>query len=318
MFNNVLELVGNTPLVKVNKLNPNPRAKLYVKLEGMNPGGSIKDRICVRIVEQAEKEGKLNNEKVILEPTSGNTGIGLAMVAAVKGYKCLLVMPASVSLERLLILRALGAEIILTPPEKGVDGAIEEALRIYRENPDTYFMPDQFNNPENPRAHYLTTGPEIWQDTRGQITHLVAGLGTSGTLVGTGKYLKERNPQIRVIAAEPERGHRIQGLKSLQESRVPGIYEDSVIDEKVIVPTEKAFEFAMRLTREEGIFAGQSSGAVMYAAYVTAEKLDSGFIVAVLPDFGYKYLMCEPYYDREVELALLKARTGEKVEIRGK
>ncbi len=306
----IVELVGRTPLVRINKLNPNPNVEIYAKLEGLNPGGSVKDRICVRMIEEAEKEGKLSKDKIILEPTSGNTGIGLAMVAAVKGYKCLLVMPASVSLERILMLKAYGADVILTSPEKGTDGAIFEAKRIYKQNPDIYFMPNQFDNPANPRAHYETTGPEIWQDTDGKITHLVAGLGTSGTLMGAGRYLKERNPKVQLIAAEPEIGHKIQGLKNMREAVVPKIYDESIIDRKIEVSTLVSYEWAYMLTRQEGIFAGQSSGAAMYAAAEVSKELDDGLIVTVFPDLGFKYLSSSPYYKKEVVEKISEAKEG--------
>ncbi len=309
----IVELIGGTPLVRINKLNPNPKVEIYAKLEGLNPGGSVKDRICARMIEEAEKEGKLTKDKIILEPTSGNTGIGLAMIAAVKGYKCLLVMPASVSLERILMLKAYGADVILTPPEKGTDGAIFEAKKIYEQNPDTYFMPNQFDNPANPRAHYETTGPEIWRDTDGKITHLVAGLGTSGTLMGAGRYLKERNPRVQLIAAEPEVGHKIQGLKNMREAVVPIIYDESIIDRKIEVSTSTAYEWAYMLTRQEGIFAGQSSGAAMYAAAEVAKDLDDGLIVAIFPDLGFKYLSGPPYYNEEIAEKVLEAKKGASI-----
>ncbi len=315
MHASVLDLVGSTPLVRINRLNPNPLVEIYAKLEGFNPGGSVKDRICVRMIEEAEKRGELTRDKVILEPTSGNTGIGLAMVAAVKGYKCTLVMPASVSIERVLMLKALGAEVILTSPEEGTDGAILKAREMYRENPARYFMPNQFDNPANPMAHYETTGPEIWEATGGRVTHFVAGLGTSGTIMGAGRYLKERNPEIQIIAAEPEMGHRIQGLKNMREAVTPAIYDESFIDRKIEVKTEDAYEWALRLTREEGIFSGQSSGAAMYAAVKVAQELDHGLLVVVLPDMGFKYLSSPPYYDESVVERVMKAREGHVVRI---
>ncbi len=312
----VLGLIGETPLVRINRLSPNPRVEMYAKLEGINPGGSVKDRICLRMIEEAEKAGVLTKDKVILEPTSGNTGIGLAMVAAVKGYTCLFTMPASVSVERVLILKAFGADVILTPPEKGTDGAIMEARRMYQENPNLYFMPDQFDNPANPKMHYETTGPEIWRDTDGRITHLVTGLGTSGTLMGAGRYLKERKPSVQLIAVEPEPGHRIhriQGLKNMSEAIVPKIYDESIIDRKIVVTTREAYEWAARLTREEGIFAGQSSGAAMCGAARVAQEIDEGVMVVIFPDLGFKYLTAEPYHDEEVVRKVLEARRTERV-----
>ena len=312
----VLGLIGETPLVRINRLNPNPRVEMYAKLEGLNPGGSVKDRICLRMIEEAEKAGVLTKDKVILEPTSGNTGIGLAMVAAVKGYRCLFTMPASVSVERVLILKAFGADVILTPPEKGTDGAIMEARRMYQGNPNLYFMPDQFDNPANPKMHYETTGPEIWRDTDGRITHLVAGLGTSGTLMGAGRYLKERKPSVQLIAVEPEPGHRIQGLKNMSEAIVPKIYDESIIDRKIVVTTREAYEWAARLTREEGIFADQSSGAAMCGAARVAQEIDEGVMVVIFPDLGFKYLTAEPYHDEEVVRKVLEARrTGRVIRV---
>ncbi len=315
MYANILEVVGRTPLVKVNRLNPNPNVNMYAKLEGLNPGGSVKDRICMKMIEEAEKNGKLTKDKVILEPTSGNTGIGLAMAATVKGYKCLLVMPASVSLERILMLKAFGADVILTPPDEGTDGAILKAREIYQANPDKYFMPDQFDNPNNPLAHYETTGPEIWRDTGGKITHFVAGLGTSGTLMGVGRYLKEKKPNVQLIAVEPERGHKVQGLKNMSEAVVPSIYDGSLIDRKIVVSTKDAYEWAKRLTREEGIFAGQSSGAAIYAAVKVANELETGFLVVILPDMGFKYLTSPPYHDEEIIKNVLEARKGRIIRI---
>ena len=304
----ILEVIGRTPLVRINRLNPNKNVEIYAKLEGLNPGGSVKDRIAVNMIVQAERRGELTRDKVILEPTSGNTGIGLAMVAAVKGYRCVLVMPASVSIERVLMLKAFGTEVVLTPAEEGTDGAIREARRMYEEDPGRYFMPNQFDNTDNPDIHYKTTGPEIWEDTGGRVTHFVAALGTSGTMMGAGRYLKERKPDLVLVAAEPEPGHRIQGMKNMSESIVPKVYDESIIDVKVVVPTEVAYEWARRLTREEGIFSGQSSGAVMYAAVKVAEGLESGLIVTVLPDMGFKYLSCPPYYDEEIVRTVERAR----------
>jgi cysteinyl-tRNA synthetase len=218
MYNNVLEAIGNTPLIRINKLNPNNNVEIYAKLERVNPGGSVKDRIGLNMIKAAEKSGELTKDKTILEPTSGNTGIGLAMVAAVKGYKSLFVMSESVSIERRKILKAFGSDILLTDPKKGTDGAIEKAYTMSREEPDKYFMPDQFNNDENWKAHYHGTGEEIWKQTNGKVTMFVAGIGTSGTLAGISRRLKEHNKDIKIIAAEPLLGHKLQGLKNMKEA----------------------------------------------------------------------------------------------------
>ncbi|MGC8719879.1 MAG: cysteine synthase A [Thermodesulforhabdaceae bacterium] len=290
VFNNVLEAIGNTPLVKINRLNPNPAVTIYAKLEARNPGGSIKDRTALWMIEDAERKGLLTKDKIIIEATSGNTGIGLAIVAAVKGYRLILAMPETASLERQKILRALGAELLLTPGALGTDGAIEEVYRLVRENPDLYFMPDQFNNPANPAAHYYSTGPEIYEQTDGKVNVVVATLGTSGTAMGLARALKERNRAIEVVAVEPYPGHKIQGLKNMKESYVPGIYDPTILDRIMHIGDDEAFEMARRLAREEGIFVGMSSGAAMAAAVRIAKERKDGIIVAVLPDGGDRYL----------------------------
>ena len=288
---NVLKLIGNTPLVKINRLNPNPQVTLYAKLEGNNPGGSIKDRIALRMIEQAELEGKLRNGKTILEPTSGNTGIGLAMVSVVKGYPIEIVMSEAVSNERRKILQAYGAKIILTPAELGTDGAIIKARELLENHPDKYFMPDQFSNEYNKIAHYETTAREIIRQTNGNITHFVSAIGTSGTIMGVGKYLREFNPHINISCAHPVRGHYIQGLKNMQEAIVPSIYDASKIDKEIMVKTEDAFEMTRNLARLEGIFSGMSSGAAMVVAIEVAKHAKNGdIIVVIFPDRGDRYL----------------------------
>ncbi len=290
-FNNILETIGNTPLVKINKINPKPdKITILAKVEGFNPTGSIKDRIALKMIQQAEANGNLKPGMTIIEPTSGNTGIGLAMIAAVKGYKLIIVMSEAVSVERRKMIKAFGADVILTPAEEGTDGAIKLARRLVKENPDKYFMPDQFSNQYNKLAHYKTTGEEIWQQTGGNIDYFVSAIGTSGTIMGVGKALKEYNPTIKIVEAHPVKGHYIQGLKNMDEAIVPEIYDPSAIDISIMVETEAAYDFARRIINEEGIFVGMSSGAAMYAAYKIAEKIDKGTIVVIFPDRGEKYL----------------------------
>lgn len=286
----ILDLIGNTPLVKINKLNPNPNTTIYAKLEGNNPGGSIKDRIARKMIEQAEENGELTKDKTIIEPTSGNTGIGLAMVSVIKGYDIEIVMSEAVSIERRKMLKAFGAKIILTPAEAGTDGAIRKARQIIANNPDKYFMPDQFSNKYNKIAHYETTAKEIWEQTNGNVDYFVSAIGTSGTIMGVGLHLKTRNPNVKIVCAHPVKGHYIQGLKNMEEAIVPTIYDPSKIDEKVMVETEDAFEMTRKLAKHEGIFAGMSSGAAMIAAIETAKKIDKGNIVTIFPDRGDRYL----------------------------
>jgi cysteinyl-tRNA synthetase len=290
VFSNVLEAIGNTPLIRINRMNPNPRVALFVKWEAKNPGGSVKDRPALALVESAEREGLLTPNKIIIEATSGNTGIGLAMVAAVKGYRIVLAMPETASLERQKILKAFGAELLLTPGNKGTDGAIEEVYNLVRENPDLYFMSDQFNNPANPAAHHEHTGPEIYEQTEGKVNVVVVTLGTTGTAMGILQAMKERDPAIQVIGVEPYPGHKIQGLKNMKESYVPGLFDRHALDGVVNVKDEEAFEMARRLAKEEGIFAGMSSGAAMAAAVRIAAEREDGMVVTILPDGGDRYL----------------------------
>lgn len=286
----ILDCIGNTPLAEIRALNPNPAVKLFAKLEGNNPGGSVKDRIALYMIEHAIKQGRLTRDRIILEATSGNTGIGLAMVAAAKGFRVKLTMPACVSVERRRTLEAFGAELILSPSEEGTDGAIRLAHKILSEDPERYFMPNQFDNSANILAHYETTGPEIIAQTGGRITHFVAGMGTSGTLMGVGGRLKEHNPGVRIIGVEPIFGHRIQGLKNMTESIVPKIFSPARLDERVIVNDDEAFDTTRRLAVREGIFCGMSSGAAMHAALRKSSELKEGFIVVILPDRGDRYL----------------------------
>jgi cysteine synthase B len=286
----VLELIGRTPMVRIRRLNPNPRVRLFAKLEGFNPTGSIKDRIALKMIEQAEREGTLVRGKTILEPTSGNTGIGLAMIGAVKGYPVEIVMSEAVSIERRMMIQAFGATVTLTDAKLGTDGAILKARQLAEDFPDRYFMPDQFSNQYNQLAHYDGTAVEILEQTRGEVDYFVSSLGTSGTLMGVGLALKERLPKVKIVSAHPVRGHYIQGLKNLEEAIVPAIYDAAKIDRHIMVETEDAFDLARRVALEEGVFAGMSSGAALWAARVLAAEVESATIVTILPDRGDKYL----------------------------
>ena len=287
---NVLQLIGDTPLVPLRGLNPNPKVELWAKLEGCNPGGSVKDRIALAMIEAAEESGQLKPGMTILEATSGNTGIGLAMVSAIKGYKLLLTMSEAVSVERRKILAAYGAEFLLTPGHLGTDGAIERAYDLADAEPERYVLVDQYNNPANPLAHYNGTAPEIWEQTEGRITHFVAALGTTGTVMGCSKRLKELKPDVTVVAVEPQLGHGIQGLKSLKEAYVPGIFDKRLVDQKIEVADEGAFETSRRLAKAEGLLLGMSSGAVVCVALELAKDLEQGVMVLLMPDFGERYL----------------------------
>ena len=289
-YGNILETIGNTPLVRINRLNPNPKVRIYAKIEGFNPTGSVKDRIALKMIEQAEFEGTLTKDKIIIEPTSGNTGIGLAMIGAIKGYRVQIVMSSAVSVERQKMIKAFGGEVILTDSELGTDGAIMKTREIVSDNPDKYFNPNQFSNAYNKLAHYSTTAQEIWDQTDGNVTHMVSSVGTSGTLMGIGMKLKSLNPDVKIIEAQPVKGHYIQGLKNMEEAIVPELYDTSKIDESIMIDTEEAYEMARRIVQEEGIFVGMSSGAAMIAARETAKKLEDGLIVVIFPDRGDKYL----------------------------
>jgi cysteine synthase B len=286
----VLQTIGNTPIVRINKLNPNKNTIIYAKLEGLNPTGSIKDRIALSMIQQAEVEGKLTKGKTIIEPTSGNTGVALAMIGIVKGYEVEIVMSDAVSVERRQMIEAFGAKVTLTEGTLGTDGAIRKARELVKEHPEKYFMPDQFSNEYNKIAHYRTTGEEIWKQTNGKIDYFVSSIGTSGTIMGVGKTLKERNPQIKIVCAHPVKGHYIQGLKNMEEAIVPAIYDPSQIDITIMVETEVAYEMTRQIVRNEGIFVGMSSGAAMYAAVEIAKRIESGDIVVIFPDRGEKYL----------------------------
>lgn len=289
-FKNILETIGNTPMVRINRLCPNPDVNIVAKLEGFNPTGSIKDRIAIAMIEQAEEEGKLYPGKTIIEPTSGNTGIGLAIAGIVKGYPVEIVMSSAVSVERRKIIASYGGKVILTPADQGTDGAIRLAHKLVDADPDKYYMPDQFSNAGNYMAHYKNTAIEIWQQMEGRIDYLVGAIGTSGTLMGLTKFLKIMDPHIKVVCAHPVRGHYIQGLKNMEEAIVPEIYDPEILDSQEMIESEEAIEMARRIIREEGIFAGMSSGAAMLAAVKTAEKIEKGNIVVVFPDRAEKYL----------------------------
>ncbi len=298
-MHSILNTIGRTPLVEIKLLNPNPKVTLLAKLEYFNPGGSTKDRIAKAMIEAGEVSGALTPDKIVLEATSGNTGIGLALVCAVKGYRLLLTMSESASIERRKILRAMGAEIRLTPDHLGTDGAIEEAYRLAREHPETYFITDQFNNEANWRTHYDGTGREIWEQTKGKITMLVATMGTTGTLMGISRRLKEYNPTIKIVGVEPYLGHKIQGLKNIKESYRPEIYEKDRLDKKVNIDDEVAFEMTRRLAREEGIFAGMSAGAAMAIAQEEVRSMSGGVVVVIFPDGGERYLSTPLFAIRE-------------------
>lgn len=294
----ILETIGSTPMVRINRLCPNPNVNIYAKLEGFNPTGSIKDRIAVKMIADAEREGRLKQGQTIIEATSGNTGIGLAIIGLVKGYPVEIVMSEAVSMERRKIIRAYGGKIHLTPAEEGTDGAIRLARKLVAENPDKYFMPDQFANAANYLAHYGGTALEIWQQTSGEVDYLVCALGTSGTLMGLSRFLKGMKPSVKVVCAHPHKGHYIQGLKNMEEAIVPEIYDPSKIDVHEMVDSEEAIAMARELIAKEGIFAGMSSGAAMLAAVRTAEKIESGNIVVLFPDRAEKYLstvMFDPF-----------------------
>lgn len=284
-----LDLVGNTPIVELANINPNKNVRVYAKLEWFNPTGSIKDRIVKYMIEHAEREGLLKAGQEILEPTSGNTGISLAMVSSVKGYKLRAVMPESVSIERREILKAFGAEIVLSPGDQGTNGAIALADKIYQESPGKYFMPNQYANENNPKAHYETTAVEILEDI-GSVDFFLAGLGTGGTLMGVSKKLKEDNPDIKIVAVQPYPKSGLQGLRSLADGYIPPILDMSKIDRSEFVQDRDAFEMVKRLALEEGLFVGISCGAVAYEAVKLAQQMDSGKIVTVFPDGGFKYL----------------------------
>ena len=287
---NVLQAIGNTPLVELVNLNPNPDTRLLCKLEGCNPGGSVKDRPALHMINKAEESGELTKDKVILEPTSGNTGIAIAMIGAAKGYQVELCMPECVSTERRLILEGFGSRVFLTPAKGNIDGAIRHAHGLISESPDKYYMLNQYDNEANVLAHLETTGPEIYRQSDGEVDYFVAGMGTSGTLMGVGRYLKSVKPSVNIVGVEPVAGHTIQGLKNMTESMVPGIYHPEELDLKQMVTDCEAFETTRRLATIEGLFVGTSGGAAVAVAIRLAKVIDRGTIVVILPDRGDRYL----------------------------
>ncbi|MFQ5542007.1 MAG: PLP-dependent cysteine synthase family protein [Candidatus Binatia bacterium] len=289
----ILDLIGETPLLEIRKIARGlpPGVRVFAKLEGFNPGGSVKDRAVLKMVQNGIESGHLKKGKTIIESTSGNTGIALAMVGRSLGFPVELVMPSNVSTERQRIVTAFGAKMTMSDPLEGSDGAIRLCNKILEKDPKKYFKPDQYFNPMNSQAHYETTGPEIYQQTQGKITHLIAGIGTGGTIMGTGRFLKQMNSKIRIIAVEPKESlHGLEGLKHMASSIVPGIYHEEELDEKIPVSTDHAYTMVYRLSQEEGVLVGQSSGAAMHATLEMAKKLRSGTIVTIFPDFGGRYL----------------------------
>ena len=295
----VLDLIGNTPVVDVSRLSPNPNVRIYAKLEMQNPFGSVKDRIAKSMIEDAEKEGRLQPGQTIVEPSSGNTGIALAAIAQIKGYPIKILMPTSVSIERRQMLEIFGAEVILTPGEEGSNGAVKRAIEMAEAHPEYCFL-YQYANDANPRAHFEGTGPEILRDVP-EITHFVAGLGTSGTLMGTGRFLKEHKPDVKIVAIEPPLGERVEGLRNLEEGYVPPVFDNwhgfDILDRKRVVRPRESIEWTRRLVKECGVFAGISSGAALAGAAKVATEIDEGTIVFIVCDGGWKYLSTGAYTD---------------------
>ena len=287
---NLLQAIGGTPLVELMNVDSKPGVHVLCKLEGSNPGGSVKDRPALSMIAKAEARGDLTPGRTILEPTSGNTGIAIAMIGAAKGYRVRLCMPECASAERVQILQGLGAELSLTPAREGIDGAIHEAHRLLESAPERYYMPNQYENPDNILAHVESTGPEVWEQTAGEVDYFVAGMGTTGTLMGTGRYLKSVKPEVRIVGVEPVMGHAIQGLKNMTESMVPGIFAAAELDDRRLVDDDEAFDVTKMLARSEGLFVGSSSGAAVAVALQIAAEIDEGTIVVLLPDRGDRYL----------------------------
>ncbi len=296
LISSILDKIGNTPLVRIREIGGDlpqirsGRVKIFAKVEYFNPGGSVKDRPACRMIREGLKSGKLTRDKVIIDSTSGNTGVAYAMIGAALDLKVDLVMPENVSRQRKQIVTTFGATITYSSPMEGSDGAIRLCRQLLKESPGKYFMPDQYNNEFNPRAHYDTTGEEIWRQTEGRVTHLIATIGTGGTVMGTGRRLKDYNRNVQVIAVEPDNAlHGLEGLKHMASSILPGIYKEGELNAKIPMPTEPAYEMAERLAREEGLIVGHSSGAAMLGALRTAEKIKEGVIVTIFPDHGDRY-----------------------------
>ena len=283
-------IIGNTPLVELHNMDHNPKVRIFGKYEGANPGGSVKDRPALYMLKKAEESGELTKDKIILEPTSGNTGIALAMIGSAKGYQVKLLMPECVSMERRQILQAYGAEMELTPAKEGTDGAIRRAHQIMEASPEKYYMPNQFENESNIISHYETTGPEILAQTKGRIDVFIAGMGTTGTLMGVSRFFKERKPSVRIVGVEPTVGHTIQGLKNMDESIVPKIYHPQMLDAKIVIEDEDSFETTRLVAQREGLLVGMSSGAAVAGALRIARDMKEGTIVVLLPDRGDRYL----------------------------
>ena len=296
-FASIVDLIGNTPIIEVSELSPNPNVKIYAKLEGQNPAGSVKDRIAKAMILSAEREGKLTSGSVILEPSSGNTGIALAMISSIRGYNLKIVLPDNVSIERRQLLEVWGAEIISSPGSEGSNGAVRRAQQLAKENPDWVFL-YQYGNEANPEIHYTTTGPEILQDVP-DVSHFVAGLGTSGTLMGVGRFLKEQNPNIQILAVEPPAGENVEGLRSLEDGFIPPVFENwngmNLLDGKRIIRPIESLECTRKLAQMSGIFAGISSGAALAGALRVAEQIEQGSIVFIVCDGGWKYLSTEAW-----------------------
>ncbi len=315
-FHNVLSRIGNTPIIKLNSLKVKSGVEIWAKIESINPGGSIKDRVALSMIEEAEKAGLLTPKKVVVEASSGNTGIGLALVCAVKGYRCLIAMSEAASLERRKIMQAFGAEILLTPADKGTDGAIERVYELARNYPEKYFCTDQYNNPANWMAHFKGTAPEIWRDTEGKVSYVVCGLGTTGTAMGIARFAKENALPFKVIGVEPVVGHHIQGLKNMKESYPPGIYDKRLLEKVFSVDDEEAFYWARWLARKEGLFVGMSSGAALAGALKLAQEIKEGLIVVIFPDGGERYLSTQlwsfPHLKEEAPIYLFNTLTKRK------
>ena len=302
----IVDLIGNTPLLRLRSIVPeNPAVEVYAKAEWYNPGGSVKDRPALNMILEGERSGRLTPQKTILDATSGNTGIAYAMIGAACGYRVRLCLPLNANEERKRLLRAFGADLVLTDPRESSDGAILKARELYQADPDRYFYPDQYNNPANWQAHYNSTAPEIWRQTRGRITHFVAGLGTSGTFTGTGRFFRATAPYVRLVSMQPDSPfHGLEGLKHMESAIVPGIYDASMADEQVEVTTEDAYWMVKRLAREEGVLVGISSAANLIAALSVADRLESGVVVTIFCDNGDRYLSERFWSEEDVDPAI--------------